>query len=112
MSPRLEQVGKRSADRGGVGWLANHRNTWESPFRVDHFVTRTEEKRHVPLGEGFPARVLDTFFHGHDASISLMVTCPGEVRLPVVCRTQGELPEGDSVGVRIVGPVSWYPHAA
>ncbi len=71
-------------------------------------VLRPEQVHLVPEDEGLSARVVDTSFYGHDASIRLDVTCPGDVHLPVTCRTQGDLPEGDRVGVRIVGPVVWF----
>lgn len=73
-------------------------------------VLRPEQVHLVPAGEGLPARVLDTQFYGHDASVHLEVICPGEVPMRVVCRTQGDLPPAQ-VAVRIVGPVTWFPAA-
>ena len=75
-------------------------------------VLRPEHVHLVPEGEGLSARVVDTHFYGHDASVRLEVRCPGEVLLPVLCRTQGELPETATVGVRITGPVNWFPGVA
>ena len=75
-------------------------------------VLRPEHVHLVPEGEGLSARVVDTHFYGHDASVRLEVRCPGEVLLPVLCRTQGELPETETVGVKITGPVNWFPGAA
>lgn len=74
-------------------------------------VLRPEQVHLVAEGQGLAAQVVDTSFYGHDASVRLDVRCPGDVHLPVVCRTQGEVPTGDRVGVRIVGPVLWYPAA-
>ena len=70
---------------------------------------RPEQVHLVPEAHGLPARVLQTAFYGHDASIRLEVECPGGVTMRVLCRTQGELPTGERVGVQIVGPVSWFP---
>jgi iron(III) transport system ATP-binding protein len=75
-------------------------------------VLRPEQVILVERGQGLPARVLDTVFFGHDANVMLEVSCPGDVTLPVMCRTQGDLPEGEHVGVRIAGPVSWFPRAS
>jgi len=72
-------------------------------------VLRPEQVHLVPEAHGLPARVLQTAFYGHDASIRLEVECPGGVTMRVLCRTQGELPTGERVGVQIVGPVSWFP---
>lgn len=72
-------------------------------------VLRPEQVHLVPEAEGLPARVLETAFYGHDASIRLEVQCPGDIPMRVLCRTQGELPAGERVGVRIVGPVTWFP---
>lgn len=74
-------------------------------------VLRPEQVHLVDDGAGLPARVLATEFYGHDASVRLEVTCPGDVPMRVVCRTQGDLPDGEEVAVRIVGPVTWFPAA-
>ncbi|MCL3862444.1 ABC transporter ATP-binding protein [Actinotalea sp. K2] len=75
-------------------------------------VLRPEQVIIVDERDGLPARVLDTVFYGHDANVLLEVRCPGDVLLPVMCRTQGDLPQTEMVGVRIVGPVSWFPRPA
>jgi iron(III) transport system ATP-binding protein len=72
-------------------------------------VLRPEQVILVPVAEGLPARVLDTVFYGHDANVMLEVRCPGDVLMPVMCRTQGDLPRSETVGVKIVGPVTWFP---
>ena len=99
--------------RGGVVWTPLGHLPLTGPARdgVGTAVLRPEQVHLVPVGQGLPARVVDTSFYGHDASIRLEVRCPGDVDLPVLCRTQGELPTGDVVGVQIVGPVTWYPAA-
>ncbi|HWS57946.1 MAG TPA: ABC transporter ATP-binding protein, partial [Actinotalea sp.] len=63
-------------------------------------VLRPEQVHIVPEPDGLPARVLDTVFYGHDANVLLEVRCPGDVLLPVLCRTQGDLPDAERVGVR------------
>ena len=100
--------------RNGVMWtaLGSLPVTRAVTDGVGTAVLRPEQVILVREGEGLPARVLDTVFYGHDANVMLEVSCPGDVRLPVMCRTQGDLPEGDRVGVRIVGPVSWFPRAS
>ncbi|KGM12831.1 ABC transporter ATP-binding protein [Cellulomonas bogoriensis] len=97
--------------RDGVVWtpLGHLPLTQTAADGMGTVVLRPEQVHLVDPADGLPARVVDTYFYGHDASVRLEVHCPGEVRLPVVCRTQGELPEEQAVGVRIVGPVTWFP---
>lgn len=100
--------------RGGVVWtpLGHLPLAQAAADGVGRAVLRPEQVHLVPEGEGLTARVVDRYFYGHDASVALEVRCPGDVLLPVLCRTQGEMPEGDTVGVRITGPVNWFPGAA
>jgi iron(III) transport system ATP-binding protein len=72
-------------------------------------VVRPEQLRVVRAGRGVPATVTGTVFYGHDASIRMQVAGEHGATLPVVCRTQGPLPEGDQVGVEVAGPVSFFP---
>ncbi|MCU1433067.1 MAG: Fe+3 transporter, ATPase subunit [Actinotalea sp.] len=97
--------------RGGVMWTALGSLPVATAVAdgVGTCVLRPEQVILVHDGDGLPARVLDTVFYGHDANIMLEVSCPGDVTLPVMARTQGDLPHTDHVGVRIVGPVSWFP---
>jgi iron(III) transport system ATP-binding protein len=97
--------------RDGVVWtpLGHLPLTHEAADGIGTVVLRPEQVHLAPEGEGLAARVVDTAFYGHDASVSLDVVCPGDVHLPVVCRTQAQVPTADRVGVRIVGPVLWYP---
>lgn len=99
--------------RDGVVWtpLGHLPLTEPALDGVGTAVLRPEQVHLVPVGQGLTARVVETSFYGHDANIRLEVRCPGDVDLPVLCRTQGETPTGDVVGVRIVGPVTWYPAA-
>jgi iron(III) transport system ATP-binding protein len=55
--------------------------------------------------------VVGTVFYGHDALVRLSVAVPGG-SVPVSARCQGvpaDLEVGGSVGVRVVGPVSFFP---
>ena len=99
--------------RGGVMWTALGSLPVATAVAdgVGTCVLRPEQVILVEQGDGLPARVLDTVFYGHDANVMLEVTCPGDVFLPVMARTQGDLPTSERVGVRIVGPVSWFPRA-
>ncbi len=72
-------------------------------------VIRPEQVRLLDAGQGSPARVLDTVFYGHDASVRLEVRTGKGAPLAVLCRTQGPLPTGDQVGVAVDGPVTWFP---
>ena len=100
--------------RDGVAWtpLGHLPLSEPAPDGRGTVVLRPEQVHLVAEHEGLSARVVDTSFYGHDASVRLDVVCPGDVHLPVSCRTQGDLPSGDTVGVRIVGPVIWFPAAA
>ena len=97
--------------RDGVVWTPLGHLPLAEPAAdgVGTAVLRPEQVHLVGEAEGLPARVLETAFYGHDASIRLEVQCPGDIPMRVLCRTQGELPAGDRVGVRIVGPVTWFP---
>jgi iron(III) transport system ATP-binding protein len=67
-----------------------------------------------PDGEGtVVGTVVGTVFYGHDAVVRLSVAVPGG-SVPVSVRCQGvpaELEVGGLVGVRVVGPVSFFPAA-
>src|SRR5690606_34659818 len=79
-------------ERGGAG-----------PGRV---VIRPEQIRMVRAGRGGTvARVVDTVFHGHDASVYLEVSANGGPAVPLLCRTQGPLPTEPYVGILVAGPV-------
>ena len=57
--------------------------------------------------------VVATAFYGHDALVRLAVAVPGGT-VPVSARCQGMPPDleiGRSVGVRVVGPVTFFPAA-
>jgi iron(III) transport system ATP-binding protein len=100
--------------RDGVAWTPLGHLPLSEPAADGRgtVVLRPEQVHLVAEHEGLSARVVDTSFYGHDASVRLDVTCPGEVHLSVACRTQGDLPTGDTVGVRIVGPVIWFAAAS
>ncbi|WP_448072556.1 ABC transporter ATP-binding protein [Georgenia yuyongxinii] len=75
-------------------------------------VLRPEQLHLVRAGRGgVRATVLGSTFYGHDASVRLEVSGPDGERLPVLCRTQGPLPEVDEVGVIVAGPVSFFADA-
>jgi iron(III) transport system ATP-binding protein len=65
-----------------------------------------------PDGEGaIVGTVVGTVFYGHDALVRLSVAVPGG-SVPVSARCQGVpagLEVGGSVGVRVVGPVTFFP---
>ena len=72
-------------------------------------VLRPEQLHMVRAGRaGVTARVRGTTFYGHDASVRLEVTGPDGRVVPVLCRTQGPLPEHEEVGVIVAGPVSFF----
>ena len=75
-------------------------------------VVRPEQVHLVAATDGVPARVVDTVFYGHDASVRLEVRDGPAAPLLVLCRTQGPLPEAEAVGLRVAGPVSWFPATA
>ncbi|NMR21070.1 ABC transporter ATP-binding protein [Cellulomonas fimi] len=75
-------------------------------------VVRPEQVHLVACDVGVPARVVDTVFYGHDASVLLEVDGEGGAPLPVLCRLQGDLPVTERVGLRVDGPVSWFPRAS
>jgi hypothetical protein len=57
--------------------------------------------------------VVATAFYGHDALVRLAVAVPGGA-VPVSARCQGMPPGlevGRSVGLRVVGPVTFFPAA-
>ncbi|GAB2678185.1 ABC transporter ATP-binding protein [Thalassiella azotivora] len=71
---------------------------------------RPEQVHVASPGRGVAARVVDTTFYGHDASVRLELLGPGAPRTPVLCRTQGPVPAvGDEVGLVVAGPVSFFP---
>ena len=73
---------------------------------------RPEQLHMVRAGRGgVTARVVGTTFYGHDASVRLEVDGPGGVVVPVLCRTQGPLPEHGEVGLIVAGPVSFFADA-
>ncbi|HZI98300.1 MAG TPA: ABC transporter ATP-binding protein [Actinomycetales bacterium] len=72
-------------------------------------VVRPEQVQLLPATDGVPARVVDTVFYGHDASVHLEVTADDGTTLAVLSRPQGDLPAADRVGLRVVGPVTWFP---
>ncbi|WP_277211102.1 ABC transporter ATP-binding protein [Isoptericola croceus] len=81
---------------------------------VGRVVLRPEQILIVPPGEGTPAIVERTVFHGHDSTVHLTVHPAGTRRgspasAPIICRVQGSVPEHTEVAVRVDGPVVWYP---
>lgn len=74
---------------------------------------RPEQLHMVRAGRGVVATVEAVTFHGHDATVRLVVAGPGDARHLVVCRTQGPLPDvGGQVGLLVAGPVSFFAAAA
>ena len=104
------------ATSGGVdsplGRLHVQDATARGPGRI---VVRPEQVvLDVPDGEGaVVGTVVGTVFYGHDALVRLSVAIPGGA-VPVSARCQGVpagVEVGRSVGVRVVGPVTFFPAA-
>lgn len=65
----------------------------------------------VPNGDAVVGTVVATVFYGHDALVRLSVAVPGGT-VPISARCQSVptgLEIGGTVGVRVVGPVSFFP---
>jgi iron(III) transport system ATP-binding protein len=76
--------------------------------RRGRVVVRPEQVRIVARGSGVAARVVDTVFYGHDASVRLVLADEPGQPVPVLCRTQGPLPTEREVGLVVVGAVSFF----
>ena len=68
---------------------------------------RPEQLHLVPVGEGVACSVRRIWFHGHDTTVQLV----GPDGSDLTCRTQGPVPPGERVGVRVVGEVVFLPMA-
>jgi iron(III) transport system ATP-binding protein len=76
-------------------------------------VVRPEQVLLDRNGSGVVGTVTATVFYGHDALVRLSVAAP-DGPVPVSARCQGLPPGvevGDSVGLRVVGPVTFFPAA-
>lgn len=74
-------------------------------------VVRPEQIVLGEAGAGVEATVTGTVFYGHDAIVRVAVR-GNDGQVPVAVRRLGaptDVEVGDSVGVRVVGPVSFYP---
>ncbi|HEX6233857.1 MAG TPA: ABC transporter ATP-binding protein [Jiangellaceae bacterium] len=74
-------------------------------------VVRPEQITLTDAGSGIPATVTATVFYGHDALVRVDVA-GSDGPVPVSIRRLGaptDVSIGESVGVRVVGPVSFYP---
>jgi len=72
-----------------------------------HVLVRPEQLHLVPASEGVPCSVRRVWFHGHDTTVRLVAPDGSEL----TCRTQGPVPPGGRVGVRVVGEVVFLPMA-
>ena len=71
-------------------------------------VVRPEQLELLPVGDGVPARVLGTTFYGHDALVRLVLEGPGPVAVSARSHGHHVHPDGDRVGVRVGGPVTFF----
>ncbi len=70
-------------------------------------LVRPEQLHLGPVAEGVACSVRRTVFHGHDTTVQLV----GPDGSDLTCRTQGPVPPGERVGVRVVGEVVFLPMA-
>jgi iron(III) transport system ATP-binding protein len=68
-------------------------------------LVRPEQLHLVPAADGVTCAVRRVWFHGHDTTVDL-VAPDGSA---LTCRTQGPVPPGERVGVRVVGEVVFLP---
>ncbi len=76
-------------------------------------IVRPEQIALGDAGEGVKATVTSTVFYGHDALVRVQVEA-SDGPVPVAVRRLGaptDVAVGDHVGLRVVGPVSFYPAA-
>lgn len=85
----------------------------ESVHGSGRVVVRPEQITLTDVGNGIPATVTATVFYGHDALVRVDVA-GSDGPVPVAIRRLGaptDVTIGESVGVQVVGPVSFYPAA-
>jgi iron(III) transport system ATP-binding protein len=80
-----------------------------TPGTTGRVVIRPEQIQLVSPGDGVPARVVRTVFHGHDSTVELAT--PEGPGLPprLLCRVQGAPPSSEDVAIRVAEPVCWFP---
>ncbi len=69
---------------------------------------RPEQLHLVPVADGVACSVRRVWFLGHDTTVQLV----GPDGSDLTCRTQGPVPPGERVGVRVVGEAVFLPMAA
>ena len=70
-------------------------------------LVRPEQLHLVPEADGVACSVRRIWFHGHDTTVELVAPDGSDL----TCRTQGPVPPGERVGVRVVGEVVFLPMA-
>ncbi|HMG30939.1 MAG TPA: ABC transporter ATP-binding protein [Jiangellaceae bacterium] len=106
----LDAVATAAGADSALGRLELHDTGVRGPGRV---VVRPEQVLLDDTGNGVVGTVTGTAFYGHDAVVRVSVSA-SDGPVPVAARCQGLPPGveiGDSVGLRVVGPVTFFPAA-
>ncbi|HEU0214009.1 MAG TPA: ABC transporter ATP-binding protein [Jiangellaceae bacterium] len=106
----LDAVATSAGADSPLGKLELYDSGVRGPGRV---VVRPEQVVLSNPANGVVGTVTGTVFYGHDAVVRVSVSAPGG-HVPVAARCQGLPPGvviGDTVGLRVVGPVTFFPAA-